>query len=241
MTLRFMRGQLAASLFVVLAVPALAQQSGTAQRMAPSAQARHVQDVLQNSGMTLDQLRKRLRAEGYSENILDPYFSQRSTTAIPDTGVFSAIRALRLEEVADSVSRRKKALQKSDTSGLRLRVAKDSNRAYRTDQELLDSIEVLVKDTLTRAALVELLRSKDKRQALLDSGFTAFGLDVFSRESTLFEANDAGPVPDDYRVGPGDELVLVLTGDTERSFALPVTREGMIFIPNVGGISVANL
>ena len=104
-------------------------------------------------------------------------------------------------------------MQKNDTSALKLRVAKDTNRAFRTDAELLDSIEVVVKrDTLTRAALIELLRSKDKRQALLDSGFTAFGLDVFNRESTLFDANDAGPVPDDYRVGPGDELVLVLTG-----------------------------
>src|SRR5205807_7545951 len=90
--------------------------------------------------------------------------------------------ALRLEEVADSVTRRRKDLQKNDTSALKLRVARDTNRAFRTDAELLDSIEVVVKrDTLTRAALIELLRSKDKRQALLDSGFTAFGLDVFSR------------------------------------------------------------
>src|SRR5438094_5444689 len=117
---RFLRGRLAACFFVLLAVPAVAQQPAqqpvTTQRPPPSQQAQHVQELLRNSGMTLDQVRKRLRAEGYSENVLDPYFSQRSTTAIPDTGVFSAIRALRLEEVADSITRRRKDLQKNDTS-----------------------------------------------------------------------------------------------------------------------------
>jgi protein involved in polysaccharide export with SLBB domain len=240
-----LRGRLAACFFVLFALPAAAQQQQqpvTTQRPPPSAQARRVQDLLQNSGMTLEQVRKRLRAEGYPENVLDPYFSGRSTTAIPDTGVFSAVRALRLEEVADSVTRRRKESLKSDTTQkLRVGKAKDSVTAFLEDRELLDSLEVALKDTVARAAFIELLRSKDKRQAMLDSGFTTFGLDVFNRESTLFDANDAGPVPLDYRVGPGDELVLVLTGDTERSFTVPVTREGMIFVPNVGGVPVANL
>jgi protein involved in polysaccharide export with SLBB domain len=86
-----------------------------------------------------------------------------------------------------------------------------------------------------------MLRSRDSRRALLDSGLSVFGLEVFRRESSLFDANDVGPVTPDYRIGPGDELVLILTGDTERSHELAVTREGMLFIPNVGAVSVANL
>jgi len=48
-------------------------------------------------------------------------------------------------------------------------------------------------------------------------------------------------VDPDYRVGPGDELVLILTGDVELGYQLPVTREGYIVIPQVGQIYVANL
>ena len=44
-----------------------------------------------------------------------------------------------------------------------------------------------------------------------------------------------------YVLGPGDLLVLVLTGDVERSQSLEVNREGFILIPQVGQVQVANL
>ena len=44
-----------------------------------------------------------------------------------------------------------------------------------------------------------------------------------------------------YRLGPGDMLVLILTGDVERVHTLEVTREGFIVIPQVGQVFVANL
>src|SRR5205807_8038529 len=51
----------------------------------------------------------------------------------------------------------------------------------------------------------------------------------------------AGPVPPDYKLGPGDNLVLILTGDVELTYSLPVTREGFVLIPQVGQVHVANL
>ena len=41
--------------------------------------------------------------------------------------------------------------------------------------------------------------------------------------------------------GPGDVLVLILTGDVERAYTLEVTREGFVVIPQVGQVYVANL
>ena len=46
---------------------------------------------------------------------------------------------------------------------------------------------------------------------------------------------------ENYRLGPGDVLVLILTGDVERSHTLEVTREGFVVIPQVGQVYVANL
>ena len=51
----------------------------------------------------------------------------------------------------------------------------------------------------------------------------------------------AGPVDPGYRLGPGDEVQLVLTGDVEDAYALTVSREGYIFIPAVGQVSVNGL
>ena len=75
----------------------------------------------------------------------------------------------------------------------------------------------------------------------LATGNYVFGVDVFRRSTTQFLPTLAGPVPPDYRLGAGDNLVLILTGDVEFAYTLQVTREGFIFVPQVGQIFVANL
>jgi len=68
-----------------------------------------------------------------------------------------------------------------------------------------------------------------------------FGVDVFQRTTTQFLPLLAGPVPPDYKLGPGDQLVLILTGDVELAYTLQVTREGFILVPQVGQLFVSNL
>ena len=68
-----------------------------------------------------------------------------------------------------------------------------------------------------------------------------FGVDVFRRSTTQFLPLLSGPVPPDYRLGPGDMLVLILTGDVELTYQLGVTREGFVLIPQVGQVYLANL
>jgi len=81
----------------------------------------------------------------------------------------------------------------------------------------------------------------DSIQALTDSGYVIFGLDVFRSTTSQFEPSLSGPVDANYRLGPGDRLVLIITGDVEASYDLPVTREGFVVIPQVGQVFVANL
>src|SRR5438046_1456094 len=68
-----------------------------------------------------------------------------------------------------------------------------------------------------------------------------FGVDVFRRTTTQFLPLLSGPVPPDYKLGPGDALVLILTGEVELAYTLQVTREGFILIPEVGQVFVSNL
>ncbi len=72
-------------------------------------------------------------------------------------------------------------------------------------------------------------------------GFPVFGHEVFTRASSLFQPLLSGPVSEEYRLGPGDRLTLILTGEAERSHELVVTREGFVVVPQVGRISVANV
>ena len=68
-----------------------------------------------------------------------------------------------------------------------------------------------------------------------------FGLDLFRRFTTQFDAPLSGPVDPAYRLGAGDELSLILTGEVEFSYAMEVTREGFIVIPDVGQLFVSGL
>ena len=79
------------------------------------------------------------------------------------------------------------------------------------------------------------------RPPILINGLPIFGLDVFTRASTQFQPLLSGPVSDDYVLGPGDEIVLILTGDVESAEELVVSREGFVVVENVGRITVANL
>ena len=72
-------------------------------------------------------------------------------------------------------------------------------------------------------------------------GLQVFGLEVFRRRSREFAPALAGPIDADYVLGPGDQLVLVLTGDVEKTQTMEVNREGFVLVPQVGQIQVANL
>jgi polysaccharide biosynthesis/export protein len=74
-----------------------------------------------------------------------------------------------------------------------------------------------------------------------ERGLRIFGLGVFARPTTEFHPMATGAVPPGYTLGHGDELVLILTGDVERSYVLPVSREGFIVIPQVGQVWVNGL
>ncbi|HEY6059754.1 MAG TPA: polysaccharide biosynthesis/export family protein, partial [Gemmatimonadales bacterium] len=74
-----------------------------------------------------------------------------------------------------------------------------------------------------------------------ESASLVFGVDAFRRTTTQFLPLLSGPVPPDYKLGPGDQLVLILTGDVELTYTLPVTREGFVLIPQVGQVYVSNL
>jgi polysaccharide biosynthesis/export protein len=72
-------------------------------------------------------------------------------------------------------------------------------------------------------------------------GLRRFGADVFGDSTTQFQPALSGPVDRGYRLGPGDNLVLILSGEVEASYALDVNREGFIVIPQVGQVFVSGL
>ena len=80
----------------------------------------------------------------------------------------------------------------------------------------------------------------DSTRAKFDT-LPIFGMDVFRESTSRFEPALGGAVGPNYRIGPGDVLALIITGEVERAYSLDVSREGFIVIPQVGQVYVANL
>jgi protein involved in polysaccharide export with SLBB domain len=139
---------------------------------------------------------------------------------IADTVDVSSLRCSALLLTNDSI------YLPSDTAGIGLSQAQRNRRALRAEcarrQKALSPL-----DSAARMAR--------------DSGFTIFGLSTFRQASTLFDPNLNGPVDANYRLGPGDKLALILTGDVSQNYTLDVTREGFIVVPQAGQIYVNNL
>jgi protein involved in polysaccharide export with SLBB domain len=109
------------------------------------------------------------------------------------------------------------------------------------DSAAVDSLKRLGGAASDSLDVAKLARLERRLKALTDSGYTIFGEDVFAKPTTQFDPNNSGPVDAGYRLGPGDHLVLILTGDVEETHSVEVTREGFIVVPRVGQISLANL
>jgi len=126
----------------------------------------------------------------------------------------------------------------------------DPNKQVTTGSDVLEAVRILGLVSSADADSLKMLT--DSAQAFADSlrsdslsdttrVLKIFGLALFRRSTSLFQPSLAGPVDDSYRLGPGDGLVLILTGDVEIAHELTVTREGFIAIPQVGQLNVANL
>jgi polysaccharide biosynthesis/export protein len=177
---------------------------------------------LLQSGLTPDQVRSRLRAAGYPENMLDQYLTGADTTRTVKPGArdLEAVSALGLLSVAelDSLEVKDSTMEVSDSM-----------------QQVLDSLRYSRADSARADSLADSIR------VLRSGGLKIFGLETFRRTSTRFQATQSGPVDANYRLGPGDVLVLILTGDVEQAHTLDVNREGFVVIPQVGQVHVANL
>jgi polysaccharide biosynthesis/export protein len=185
-----------------------------------------------SSGMTPDQIRARLREEGYPEDLLDAYMpGARGEAATPSS---TALRAVQELGIADSTELANGFSTDTlrDSLGLRRPI-------FRPDTSLLSRTQSpfrpdTIRDRAARDSVLRLVTNPD-------SGFVIFGLDLFRASTSQFQPNLSGPVDANYRLGPGDRVVLILTGDVEASYSLDVTREGFVVIPQVGQIYVNNM
>ena len=63
----------------------------------------------------------------------------------------------------------------------------------------------------------------------------------FLKIPKYFKKSSDFSIPPSYIIGPGDEIILMLWGDTEDVSDYVVSSDGYIFIPNIGRVFVNGL
>jgi len=68
-----------------------------------------------------------------------------------------------------------------------------------------------------------------------------FGLDYFKNNQLSFEPNFNIPTPINYQLGPGDEIIIDLWGDSEQTYQKQISPDGYIRIERLGPIYLNGL
>lgn len=106
----------------------------------------------------------------------------------------------------------------------------DSIREEFKEAVSLPGEDVLEDDTTTPESVVIL--SPDPLEST-----EYFGYNYFKRDITFF---DNIPTPSDFKLGPGDEIILSFWGEKNSREDFVINKEGLIYYENVGFINLSN-
>ena len=97
--------------------------------------------------------------------------------------------------------------------------------------------ENLIEDTNDNAQsnISEVFIESSTEQESLNRQY--FGYDYFAKDISFF---DNIPTPSDFKLGPGDEVILSFWGETNQRERYIIDKNGMIFFDNIGFVNISN-
>ena len=107
----------------------------------------------------------------------------------------------------------------------------------RQGNENIDTERTEAKDEKNRSSA----QDDNKELAMPQDSIKVFGRDIFYSSNLTFEPSMNIATPTDYRLGPGDQVVIEVWGASEANIVQKVTPDGYISIPDVGPIAVNGL
>lgn len=88
---------------------------------------------------------------------------------------------------------------------------------------------------------VETTDPHEVHEALLPSGKRVFGRDIFNNKTLTFEPQMNIPTPQNYVLGPGDQLIIDIYGASQESLKLTISPDGDVTIPDFGPVQVSGM
>lgn len=161
-----------------------------------------------------------IRVIDLSDSQIMQFISQLKSIGISDNNIEKTLieKGMNIEEVTKLVQR-----------SLKLNLIKMEDQL----NSKIDSLSSVPRDSVT-------FRLIEDAMTILKSRI--FGEDIFSDKNTFtFQPNTNLAVPPNYQLGPGDELIIDVYGNSEVSHTKKITVDGLINIPLVGVLTVGGL
>jgi len=95
--------------------------------------------------------------------------------------------------------------------------------------------EAIQSDLIEIEDSIDVVQIESKEVKVEDNEY--FGYNYFVQDINFF---DNIPTPSDFKLGPGDEVVISLWGETNQRNKYLIDRNGMIFFKNIGFVNVSN-
>ncbi len=86
------------------------------------------------------------------------------------------------------------------------------------------------------SSIENMQREIEKGDAMSGSGRKIYGHQVFNSQSLTFEPSENLATPQNYRLGPGDEVVIDIWGTSEDHMRQTISPEGSIMISQIGPV-----
>lgn len=128
----------------------------------------------------------------------------------------------------------KRGMSKSQVSLLKKRMINLSNKESTGDEHRLDSSA----DVSAKQGVNEAYVAKEDAD---DNRLKIYGMSLFSRAVPQFTPNLNMATPISYTIGVGDQIDVLVYGDSEANHSLRVNKEGRIQVPYVGTLAVSGM
>ena len=203
------------------------------------------------SGKSQEQISRELVLRGVTQAQAERIKARAQALQVGDkTGSFGDDDAFGRDSGAPSVGRAQQGAtyeqqyfndQRSAQARRRARrnVKVDANRDRNQFDLQKEELDKLYKRT---PDLTDMLGSlaPDQEEEIPDS-LQIFGHDMFDGSALTFEPNENLATPENYVLGPGDQLLIEIFGYSEGSYSKTITPEGTINISQIGQVQLAGL
>ena len=174
-------------------------------------QIQKAKSIIKKTGMSQEQVVKEAKARGYSDDQINSVIEKEKRKSSSNSKTIQNTNLIDPSFEIKDVETKKIT---TDMMG-----AKDNLFIDESIKKVGDDLELLEESEL----------SIDTKSQERSSQIKYFGYDIFSRDPSFFQSTSIGVIDPDYLIGPEDEIIVMLWGETQFRQVLNVDREGFVF------------